>query len=149
MKIASSSPLIYGRKVFLIPLLLVLTLAVALAAATEIAYAKQDKNVQTVHPLPHVGAYTGPGPSLVTASQAPSMHNKVWVTLKGSISQALDHKHYMFTDSTGTILVKIDPMAWIGQQVSASDTVEIYGRIKRDKRNWEHVRVDVKRIIKQ
>ena len=147
MKIASSSHATCGKKAFLIPLLLVLSLAVALAAATETAYAKPDKNSQIA--LPHFGAYTGPGPSLVTVSQVSSMPNKVWVTLKGSISQALDYKYYMFTDSSGTILVKIDPMAWLGQQISASDSVEIYGKVKRDKRNWEHVRVDVKRIMKQ
>ena len=137
-----SSPFILARQIFLIPALLAFTLVMALAAVTETAYAGPHKYFSH-------GGYTGPGPSLLTVSQVSSMPNKVWVTLRGSISQALDYKHYMFTDSTGTLMVKIAPEAWWGQQVSSSDTLEIHGKIKRDKRNWEYVRVDVKRIIKQ
>ena len=74
------------------------------------------------------------------------MSDEAWVALKGSITQSLGGKDYMFADSTGTSEVKIGHKAWIGQQISASDTVEIHGKVKKD---WTRTRIDVKRVIKQ
>ena len=93
-----------------------------------------------------VGGYTGPGPTLVSVEQALSMSDDSWVAVKGSITRNLGGKEYEFTDGTGTANLKIGHKAWQGMQVSASDTVELHGKVKKD---WTRTRIDVKRVIKQ
>ncbi len=145
----------FGRKQCFVPFVLVLSLVAALAMTTDIAYAKKDKNHQEqtyggyVGPqgnAPSLGGYTGPKPSLVTVEQALSMDDEAWVTLKGTITQSLGGKEYMFADSTGAAEVKIGHKVWMGQYVNASDTVEIHGKVKK---NWTRTRIDVKGLTKQ
>lgn len=134
---------------------LIFALVFASAAPMETAHAKKDKPSQGQDyggysgpggDAQYQGGYTGPGPSLVTVKEALSMDDDARVALKGTITRSLGGKEYMFADSTGTSEVKIGHKAWMGQQIGASDTVEIHGKVKKD---WTRTRIDVKRIIKQ
>ena len=89
-----------------------------------------------------------PAPSLSTVARALSMNDRALVALKGTISQSLGGGEYMFADSSGTIEVHIGPKEWVGQQVSASDTVKIYGCIHKDRKRFSN-HIYVKRLIKQ
>jgi len=93
-------------------------------------------------------AYTGPGPAFVAAAQALSMDDNGWVALKGVISQRLGGREYLFADASGAIEAHIGPAEWMGQHISASDTVEIHGHIHKDRRR-SHAYIHVERIIKQ
>jgi uncharacterized protein (TIGR00156 family) len=53
----------------------------------------------------------------------------------------------LFRDASGTeIAIKIKRDRWWGLSVGAADQVEIAGELKRDKRNWMMIHVDVKQI---
>ena len=137
--------IIRGRGTVLARLFAFSVFILLMASGAGVAYAKKS-----MHDGPSSGGYTGPGPSRGTVAQALSMDNQTWVVLKGSVSKNLGGKRYMFTDSTGTIEADIGPKewAWVGQQISAADTVEIHGHIHSDwKRPYNHVHV--KRLIKQ
>ena len=97
---------------------------------------------------PATGGYTGPGPALVSVQQALSMPHDTAVTLKGNITRYLGKDEYTFTDSSGAAEVRIGPHAWMGQYVGASDTVELHGEIKMDRKHTgRHIRVH--RVVKQ
>ena len=94
------------------------------------------------------GGYTGPGPALVSVQQALSMPPDSVVSLKGNITQYLGRDDYTFADASGTVAAKIPPHAWMGQYVSASDTVELLGEIKIDRKGTgSHIRAH--RVVKQ
>jgi uncharacterized protein (TIGR00156 family) len=90
------------------------------------------------------GGYTGPGPALVSVQQALASQHDTGVSVKGNITRYLGKDDYTFTDSTGSAEVKIPPHAWMGQYVAASDTVELQGEVKQDRRG---TRIHVHRIV--
>lgn len=92
------------------------------------------------------GGFSGPGPDLVNAKQARNMRDNSRVFLRGSIVQRLGDDKYLFRDSSGTITVDIDDGDWRGLTVTPEDTVEIFGKVDKDRDNVE---VEVKRIIKK
>ena len=91
------------------------------------------------------GGFNGPGPALTTAAQAATMRDDSKVVLRGNIIRALGGEDYVFKDASGEINVEIDNRKWNGQNITPSDTVEIYGEVDRD---WNSVEIDVKRIVK-
>lgn len=92
------------------------------------------------------GGFSGPGPQAVTARQAAGMRDDSRVFLRGKIVQQLADDKYLFKDESGAIALEIDHEDWRGQSVSPEDTVEIYGKIDKDRDNVE---VEVKRLIKK
>jgi len=72
-----------------------------------------------------------PAETIVTVSQARDMRDDTNVIMRGKIiSRAADEK-YTFQDDTGTIVVEIDDDDWNGLDVTANDTVMIYGDVDR------------------
>ena len=93
------------------------------------------------------GGYTGPGPAPVTIKQALSMPDGSWVSIKANVTQFLGDKYYTVTDSSGSAVAKIGSKAWRWQNVGASDTVVLQGKVKRPR--WTNdVRIDVKQVIR-
>ncbi|GHV88758.1 TIGR00156 family protein [Spirochaetia bacterium] len=98
--------------------------------------------------------FTGPGAGTanglvqtVTVSQARGLPDRTLVILTGTIVQSIGREKYTFRDSTGDITVDIDRELWtlLGISVSATDRVEIGGKIDVEKRLVE---IDVKYIKK-
>ena len=54
-------------------------------------------------------------------------------------------KEYIFTDASGNADVRIGQKAWQGMQVSAGDTVLLYGKVRR---HWEHTFIDIRRVVR-
>lgn len=92
------------------------------------------------------GGFSGPGPDLVTVSQARKLGDDARVTLKGQLVKSLGDEVYLFKDSTGTIEVEIDNDIWRGQTINPEDTVIISGEMDKD---FGHISVDVSTISKQ
>lgn len=96
-----------------------------------------------------VGRYTGPS-HIVTVAQAQSFMDKTPVILRGNIVQAFGGDRYIFRDSSGDMVIKIGNKVWqwLGYSVSESDHIEIGGDLKRDKRDWRIIHVNVKNLRK-
>ncbi|MCA1923302.1 MULTISPECIES: YgiW/YdeI family stress tolerance OB fold protein [Buttiauxella] len=91
------------------------------------------------------GGFVGPSGSNTTATQAKSLSDDTWVTLRGKIESRIGGDHYIFRDTSGTINVDIDHKRWNGQTITPQDTVEIQGEVDKD---WNSVEIDVKQITK-
>jgi len=126
----------------------VLTLLLASSAGIACAKDKHERRVGYGGPGQQSiqGYYTGPGPELVTIQQALSMPHGTWVAIKGKISKYHGGKEYTIADASGSADAKIGSKAWMGQNVSESDTVLMHGKVKKE---WSHTRISVKRIIAQ
>ena len=114
--------------------------AMALASSAGTAYANERGGWR------EPGGYTGPGPAPVNIKQALSMPDGTWVIIKGNITKYWGDKQYTITDSTGSADAKIGSKAWMGQNVGATDTVVLQGKVKK---KWSHTKIDVKRVIMQ
>ncbi|MEY3873012.1 MAG: hypothetical protein RLZZ296_2007 [Pseudomonadota bacterium] len=96
------------------------------------------------------GATTGPGGftgpvNVVTVEHAKSLKDDAKVTLQGTIQSHIGGENYIFKDASGTVEVEIDNRRWVGQTVSATDRVELFGEVDKD---WNSVKIDVKRLRK-
>ena len=91
----------------------------------------------------HKGGFMAPQSQIITVEQANGMDDEAFVMLKGNISKALGNEMYMFTDSTGDIVVEIDDDDWNGQNISPEDVVIITGEVDKGLTNVE---IDVDEI---
>ncbi|MCL2008153.1 MAG: NirD/YgiW/YdeI family stress tolerance protein [Treponema sp.] len=78
---------------------------------------------------------TRPGQTIVYTypipiSEARTLPHDSWVILSGNIINVLPNgRHYTFRDSSGEMVVEIDPNVWRGLFINESDTVQITGEI--------------------
>ena len=94
----------------------------------------QDKNK---------GGFVAPQTEIITVEQANGMGDDAFVMLKGKISKALGDEMYVFTDSTGDIVIEIDEDDWNGQNIGPDDVVIITGEIDK---GFTTVEIDVDEI---
>ena len=134
--------ILHGRGITLARFFAFCVFTLVLASGAGIAYAKGGKG----EGRPETGSYTGPGPELVSVKQALSMPDGTWVSIKGKVTKYLGGKEYIIADSSGAADAKIGANAWMGQNVSESDTVVFQGKVKKE---WSNTRIDVKRVSKQ
>jgi len=136
-----TSPISRGRS--LVPALCLTLCLLALSLASGAAAAGPGPGFG---PGPATGGYTGPGPALMSVQQVLAAPHDTAVSVKGNITRYLGRDDYSFTDGGGNVEVKIPPHAWMGQYMSASDTVEIQGEVKKDRMN---TRIHAHRIVKR
>lgn len=91
------------------------------------------------------GGFTGPSGAVTTVTNAKSLRDDTWVTLRGKITERVSDDLYKFQDASGVINVDIDHKRWNGVTVGPQDTVEIQGEVDKD---WNSVEIDVKQIRK-
>ncbi|EMR7683813.1 YgiW/YdeI family stress tolerance OB fold protein [Yersinia enterocolitica] len=101
--------------------------------------------VQTTQTQAVVG-FNGPSVGAMTVDKAKTMSDDTWVTLRGNIEQRIGGEHYIFRDTTGTMNVDIDHKRWNGQTITPKDTVELQGKIDKDRNSVE---LDVKQVTKR
>jgi uncharacterized protein (TIGR00156 family) len=72
-------------------------------------------------------------------AQAEALAHRTPVIVKGAIVQAIGGDLYLFSDSSGEILIRIGPREWyaLGSTISPSDQIEISGELHRDQRYWQ------------
>lgn len=147
-----SRPSRAGRLLPVLPLALLLTAALLLDC--QPVQAKKDKDREAhefsaVAPAPRpldMGGYASTDETVLSARDALTRGDGTWVVLRGSISRRVGEKEYIFTDASGNADVRIGQKAWQGMQVSAGDTVLLYGKVRR---HWEHSFIDIRRIVRQ
>lgn len=138
-----------GRLLHVLPLALLLAAAPLLDCQT--VYAKKDKadrELSAVAPVPRpldTGGYATTDETVLSARDALSRGDGSWVVLRGSVSRRVGEKEYIFTDASGNADVRIGQKAWQGMQVSAGDTVLLYGKVRR---HWEHTFIDIRRVVR-
>jgi len=84
---------------------------------------------------------------LVTAVQAQGLPYNSTVLLRGNIIFGLGGGRYLFRDSSGDMVVKVETDKWGGLSIGPSDRIEVNGELKRDERNWQF-ELDVRNIRK-
>lgn len=145
-----SRPSRTGRLLPVLPLALLLAAALLLDCQT--AHAKKDKSdreLSAVAPAPRpldTGGYATTDETVLSARDALTRGDGTWVVLRGSISRRVGEKEYIFTDDSGNADVRIGQKAWQGVQVSAEDTVLLYGKVRR---HWEHSFIDIRRVVRR
>lgn len=76
--------------------------------------------------------FQGPGNQVNTVAITKNASDDTWVTLTGKIIKQVDHKKYIFQDSTGEITVEIKDRIWNGLTVNPDITVKITGEVDKD-----------------
>ena len=124
-------------------LLLALLLICGLADGKHIGVA-EAKNLPDVYAQQ---GYIGPGPSIITVTEAKKLRDDTPVTLRGKIERFLGDEKYLFSDNTGNIIIEIDDdiWRWGNLTIDEKDMVEITGEIDR---SFRKVEIDVKAIRK-
>ena len=101
------------------------------------------------------GGFTGPGfvngsglgtATEATVRQAALLPDKNQVLLKGNIVHSIGKDRYFFRDATGDIIIEVKQNIWSGLTVCPSDEVEIFGQLKRDRKNWQMLHVEVQHM---
>ncbi|WP_052283573.1 YgiW/YdeI family stress tolerance OB fold protein [Kluyvera genomosp. 1] len=117
----------------------------ALASAPAFAANQGGFSGPTSTTTSQAGGFVGPNGTVTTATNAKSMRDDTWVTLRGNIIERVSDDLYIFKDSSGTVNVDIDHKRWNGQTITPQDVVEIQGEVDKD---WNSVEIDVKQIRK-
>jgi len=87
-----------------------------------------------VHAITSAGK-TNANKYAITLNEAKNLPHDSWVVLTGNIVLSLPQPNdYTFRDSSGEITIDIGPKEWRGLSVGVSDTVEISGEVKRERR---------------
>ena len=81
-------------------------------------------------------------PLIIPAAQAQTLTHNSQVALRGNIIFGLGEARYVFRDSSGDMVVKVEDDIWGELSISPFDRIEIDGELKRDERNW-HIELDV------
>lgn len=68
------------------------------------------------------------------------------ITLVGSIITQIDEDEYIFQDNSGKIQIEVKKNAWNGQTISPKDTIEIRGKVDKDRSKTE---IEVYQVIKK
>jgi len=92
------------------------------------------------------GGFIGPSGEKTTAKEAKTLSDDTWIILTGKIEKRIGGDNYVFRDGTDSINVEIDDKYWNGQTITPQDTVEIQGKVDKDRNSVE---VDVKKITKK
>ena len=100
-------------------------------------------STQAIAKKKHKGGFVAPQSQIVTVEQANGMDDDAFVMLKGNISKSLGDEMYVFTDSTGDIVVEIDDDDWNGQNISPEDVVIITGEVDK---GFTSIEIDVDEI---
>ena len=104
------------------------------------------------------GGFSGPGfiagsgsgtSTEITVRQAALLQNNDQVLMNGSIVHSIGGHRYFFRDSTGDAIISVNQDKWAGSWIKPDDTVEIFGKIKRDKKNQQLFYVDVIHLKKK
>ncbi|MCL2008152.1 MAG: peptidoglycan DD-metalloendopeptidase family protein [Treponema sp.] len=82
---------------------------------------------------------------LVTAAHAQTLPHDTPLALRGNIIFGLGTDRYLFRDSSGDMVLKIEEELWNGVNIGQFDRVEVTGDLKKDDRNWT-MELDVKSI---
>ena len=127
------------KKIAAIAAILALASAPAFAA-TQGGFSGPSSTTTT-----QAGGFVGPNGTVTTASNAKTMRDDTWVTLRGNIIERVSDDLYIFKDASGTVNVDIDHKRWNGQTITPQDVVEIQGEVDKD---WNSVEIDVKQIRK-
>ena len=115
---------------------------IVLAAGGAVASAADHGGFTSKEKSP---GFSGPGPAVTSAKDAAKMRDDSRVTLRGNIVQHLGKDKYLFQDASGSIQVEIDDDKWRGQSITPNDTVELHGKIDKDRNSVE---VEVDRVVK-
>lgn len=92
------------------------------------------------------GGYTGPGGPMATTAEAAQLADDAPVTLVGKLESQIDDDEYVLRDGAGTMVVEIKGRAWNGLTVGPEDTVELAGRVDRDRKK---AKVEIYRVTKK
>lgn len=117
------------------------TLILALAfiiGISGISYAKDECSEK-------YGGYIASQADIPSVKEVANMADGSYVTLQGNISKRLTKEMYQFTDSSGSIMLKMDKKVWHGQTINAKDTVQIFGKVDKEK---DKTIIKVKNLIK-
>ena len=104
------------------------------------------------------GGFSGPGfiagsgsgtTTEATVRQAALLPNNNQVLLTGNIVHSIGGHKYFFRDSSGDAIIMIKPEKWAGLSVAPDDIVELFGQLKRDKKNQQLFYIDVKDLKKK
>lgn len=139
-----------GRLLPVLPLALLLAAALLLdCQPVQAKKDKEDREISAIAPVPRpldAGGYVTADETVLSARDALTRGDGTWVVLRGGISRRVGEKEYVFTDASGNADVRIGQKAWQGVQVSAGDTVLLYGKVRR---HWEHTFIDIRRVVRQ
>lgn len=139
-----------GRLLPVLPLALLLAAALLLdCQPVQAKKDKEDREFSAIAPVPRpldAGGYATADETVLSARDALTRGDGTWVVLRGGISRRVGEKEYVFTDASGNADVRIGQKAWQGVQVSAGDTVLLYGKVRR---HWEHTFIDIRRVVRQ
>ena len=78
------------------------------------------------------GGFKGPGVSKISVEQALKMGDDTAVVLEGKIEKSLGNEEYVFSDSTGSVVVEIDDDNWRGVTVTPQDVIVLKGEVEKD-----------------
>ena len=117
----------------------------ALASAPAFAATQGGFSGPSTTTTTQTGGFVGPNGTVTTASNAKTMRDDTWVTLRGNIIERVSDDLYIFKDASGTVNVDIDHKRWNGQTITPQDVVELQGEVDKD---WNSVEIDVKQIRK-
>lgn len=110
--------------------------------------ASTDKPVTFKRGVPiRGGGFHGPSIPPITVEQAKKLNDDARVVLRGSLVQRIGADEYTFKDASGTVTVEIEDKHWKGQMITPEDTVEIFGKVDKDR--GEGVKIEAKRIFKR
>ncbi|CAE6960645.1 Protein YgiW (plasmid) [Vibrio sp. B1REV9] len=95
---------------------------------------------------PVQSGFSGPTQGISSVKQvldAGMFSDDMPVTLTGNIKASLGGEMYLFTDSTGEVMIEIDHDKWLGQSATPATKLQLMGEIDK---NLSGVKVDVNTI---
>ena len=99
-----------------------------------------------------IGGFVGPGfisssgsgaTTEATVRQAALLPNNSQVYLIGNIVHSIGGHRYFFRDNTADAVILVKSDKWAELVITPDDTVEIFGQIKRERKNKQLFYIDV------
>lgn len=93
----------------------------------------------------HQGGFTPHNSPIISVHDLTKLKDDEHITLEGVIEKQVGKHDFIFTDSTGSVEVEINRRAWMGQNITPTDHVKLFGTVDK---SWDTDQIEIYHVVK-
>ncbi|MGR6979956.1 YgiW/YdeI family stress tolerance OB fold protein [Testudinibacter sp. P27/CKL/0425] len=91
------------------------------------------------------GGFINNNLTVTSVSELSKLKDDDRIVLEGVIEKQVGKDDFIFKDASGSVEVEIDRRAWMGQNITPTDKVKLFGEVDK---SWNKTEVEIYRVVK-